>query len=258
MSWVIATLLALILVALMASDKSAAVAVRRVIRVAFVGAVGLGVTLAIALFFVWFHFGFANEDWWQTAPALLVFLTFALFAWTARKEIAAEYRKDRRRALMGVAKLLAYVGLLLVAGYMLKLILEAFQLSGWWLVVAALAGSGLLLLIRTAASPMRWRQVWFGPADVPEPWQVVESARWQAEQEERAIYDKEAETWDDLTSAEQDALWARRNERASAIESHLAAVQQQAEAATASAKAESGEWNMRTVFWLFAALSNVV
>ena len=249
MSWVIAILLTLILVALTASDKSAAVAVKRVLRIVLIGTVLLALTAAITLFFVWFHIGYASEDWWQTGPALLVFLCCSLWAWTARKEIAAKYNEDRRKVILKSVKVLAFVAFILLGSYLLNAALEAFQVSGWWLIGGVLAASGLLLIVQTAASPKRWREVWFGPPEVPYPGEVVLQARWQAEDEERARYVLEVETREELTADELDAFWRRRDERLAATEIRIAEIQLQAEVAKAKQVANSRLWNATVIFW---------
>ena len=251
MSWVIAILLALILVALMASDKSASVAVKKVVRVVLVGVVLSAYALAILLFLVWFHLVPSKEDWWQTGSLFLIALVLAHMAWNHRDASAAWVKKDMWGILGLVGLLLGLFVLSLLFGHGLKLALEAYNLSGWWIIVFGLACPGVVLLVRTANSPSHWREVWNGPADVPEPWRVALEARFQAEDEERAIDDKETENWHDLTPAEEEAVWARKRDRMAATEARLAAILNQAEEAKARVTAERRKWAVRDVFWLF-------
>jgi hypothetical protein len=250
MTWVIAILLALILVALMASDKSAAGAVKSVLRFALLGAALLILAFAILLFFVWFHLEFAEEDWWQTGSALLIFFALVYWSWSLRKELAAEYKQDKRGVLVLVGKFMGIFALILFCSYAIKHTLESFHLSGWWLIAVGIAGSGVVLLARTAINAREWREIWLGPPAAPDPWSVVQEARWKAEEDEQALWDKETAGWDERTHDEKEAAYAARDERIGAIQAQLAEIEKEAEAAKARESSESGAGSVRGVFWL--------
>lgn len=254
MYWVIAILLALILVALMASDKAASVAVKKVIRIALVGVALLACALLLLALLTWFHVSWAGEDWWQTAPVVVLVLLFLVSAWTQRKSLAAKFAADKWGSLAIVGKVLGACALTLLIGYALKATLEAYELSGWWLIACGLAVSGVGLLTLTARNPEKWRDVWFGPAPLPSPWSVALNARMQAEVEEQAIIDREYESWHDLTPAEQGAIEDRRTARFDAVQARLAAIEEQAEAAVAQQLTQAKSWTFREFFWFFVVL----
>ncbi|MBI5722064.1 MAG: hypothetical protein HZC37_30690 [Burkholderiales bacterium] len=249
MFWVIAILLALILVALMASDKAAAGAVKKVVWIALLSALVLALAFATFLFFLWFHWGPAKEDWWQTGSLLFLLTIVGFFCWLDRARLIAAYRRNRRQAVMKAITVVGIVALCGTVGYTIKVLLEAFEVSGWWLIGGWLAASGTLLLTRTAASPREWREVWFGPADVPDPWSVVHEARLESESQEEAIWARDLDGWSELPLDEQVARQARRAGRLAATEARLAVLERLANEASAKAAAREGSWTLRAAFW---------
>lgn len=257
MSWVIAILLVLILVALMAADKSASVAVKKVIKVVLLGVALLTCVLAILAVLVWFHVEWAKEDWWKTGPVVTVVLMLSPLVWLLMMELAARFKKDMRGTLALVGKTLAVLVFCLLAAYSIKQTFEVFELSGWWIVICGLAFPGAVLLARSATSPSQWHEVWIGPAVVLEPWLVVLRAREHAESEERAMGEMETENWDSLSPEEQDAARYRRRAWESATRDRLAAISVQAETAYAKYAGERSGLNVRDVFWTFVLVGSV-
>lgn len=256
MAWVIAILLALILVALMASDKSASAAVKKVLKIAVLCGALLACALAALLFFVWFHLVWAKEDWWQTGLLLALAILWLGVTWLQRKEIAARFKEDRWGTLVRAGKVTCALAVGLLLGYGLKLMMEAYELSGWWLIALGIAIPGLVLLIRTASSPRTaWRDVWFDPKPLPSAWEVVNSARSRADAEEEALWDKETENWLDLEPSQQDEIDARRRARWAATVARLDEIERLAEAAKAKELANRTAWTVAGVFWTSVVLA---
>ena len=258
MVWVIAILLALILVALMASDKSASAAVKKVLKIAILCGALLACAIAVLVFFVWFHLVWAKEDWWQTGTLLALAFFWLAATWAQRKELATRLKEDRRGTLVHMGKVACLLALGLLLGYGLKQILEAYELSGWWLIASGIAIPGVVLLTRTSSSPRSaWRDVWFDPDPLPSAWEVVCDARSRANAEEEALWDKEAENWHELDASQQDEIDAARGVRRAATVARLHEIECLAEVAKAKELANRTVWTVAGVFWTFVMLATL-
>ena len=248
----IAILLALILVAMVSSNKAAADGVWKVVRW-----IGMGTLLLIAWgcivgYMVWFYETYPSETWGKvTAIGLSVFVPPALL-YINWNTIARSFEKDKRAALKWTA---GFVGYLAVIMFLMALLQDAKQslpYIGWGILIFLMFFTGIVLTVRSVTWP-KGMHVWFNEPDKEEPWEVLE-------REEGAFRDGERVMWDELHDTEyaqeqKDTFDREREIRWAAFEQRKIELRATLDAEKAAKQAADRKWNLRTVFWTAFAFS---
>lgn len=250
MTWVIAILLGLILVALISSNQAAAAGVWSVVRIAFIGTalmVAWGIFIGYG---VWYSETYLKSEWEKILYIALAVLFPPILVLTSRKALVELYGKDKKAAFKSVAVFLAYAVGFMVLAVVIRELQAAYEFSGWLMVIGPLALTGSILLWRSLTGSKGWSEVWFGPPPVPEPWLIVMQERDAAVSAEETAWEKISETWDGLTEEQQDALEEERRARMTATDVRLSALRQKLEAEKV-ARGKDGNWTVMGFFWLF-------
>lgn len=207
MTWVIAILLGLILVAMVSSNQAAAAGVWLVVRFVLwgiVALVGWGVLIGYS---VWFYETYPpSGEWTKIIGMAFIVIIPPILLWFGRKEIAGAYKKDKWTAVKNGALLITYIFVMMVMGVVGREVQAAYEYGVWMMILVPLVFTSTILLWRSFNDPKGWREVWFGPPDVPDPWIVVMEKRLAAEAAHRASWDEIEKDWENLTGAQQDSL----------------------------------------------------
>lgn len=254
MTWVIAILLGLILVAMISSNHDAAAGVWKVVRISLIGFtlfVAWGISIGYA---VWYYETYSFGEWTRIIGIAVAILLPPILLWTSRKSITKAYKKDKKAAFKsGVVFVAGAVGFMVLAAVIREL-QAAYEYSGWLMVVIPLAITAVILLWRSLTGPKGWREVWFGAPTVSEPWFVAMQERAASVSSEEAAWEKIEETWDELTEVQQQALATERRERTASTEVRLNALTEALNAEKAARQKEEA-WTVMGFFWLFLILA---
>jgi hypothetical protein len=255
MSWVIAILLGLILVAMISSNQAAAAGVWTVVRFVLWGIASLAVWGVLVGYSVWFYETYPpNGEWTQIIGVAVTVIIPPILLWFTRKEIAKAYKKNKWAAVRYGALLIAYIFvlmLLMVAG---REVQAAYEYGGWAMILVPLIFTGAILLWRSLFGSKGWREVWFGPPDLPEPWQVVSDERAAAEAADEAAWEKSSERWDELTEEHKETLRQEGRERMAATSRRLDALSVKLESEKAQ-RLKNENWSVLGVFWMLVVFA---
>lgn len=250
MTVVIAVLLALILVAMVSSNQSAATGVWTVIRFALWGVVSLLAWGLLVGYVVWFYSAYPPDGEWKLYLGLACAVILPpLLLWFARQEIVRAYRNNRLAAIKRGAVLVGYIVAIMLIGVISAEIRSSFNYGGWLMIFFALAFTGLILLSRSVGGKQSWSEVWFGPPKLLEPWRVIQQQRDESDATEEALWEKIEESWHELTLEEQNEYREQRGARIAEREQRLSALSEKLEAEYA-ARAKDEKWTVRGFFWL--------
>lgn len=252
MSLVIAILLALILVAMVSSNKAAARGVWTVIRFALWGTLALICWALFIGYFVWLEDAYprdAYSEWANIAGLLFLAILPPACVWRFRKNIADAYKKDKWAATKNGLTYAGYVVLWMVGMVLVREVQTTVPNGGWLLILLPLVGIGSVLIFRTLFNPRGWREVWLGPAALPEPWEVVAAEEDAFQKAERAAIPD----WSDWTSEQLRSWQDDRTVREITTEKRLEEMRKRLEAEKAE-RTRSEAWSMRGFFYLFSLL----
>lgn len=260
MTWVIAILLGLILVAMVSSNQAAAAGVWTVVRFVLWGIAALAGWGVLVGYSVWFYATYPpSSEWTQIIGIAFTVIIPPVLLWLSRKGIATAYKKNKWAAVRYGALLVAYIFVVMLTSIVVREVQAAYEYGGWLMILVPLAFTGSVLLWRSFNGPKGWREVWLGPPDEPEPWLVVMQERDASSASEEAIWEEVAETWDQLTQSQQDEFREQRIARMTATDQRLSALSEKLEAEKA-VRAKEGNWTVMGFFWLcliFAAFGLV-
>jgi hypothetical protein len=250
MTWVIAILLGLILVAMVSSNQAAAAGVWTFVRFVLWGIALLAGWGVLVGYSVWFYATYPpSGEWTQIIGVACIVIIPPILLWFSRKEIAGAYKKNKWSAVRYGALLIAYIFVLMLLGVAGREVQAAYEYGGWLMILVPLAFTGSVLLWRSFNGSKGWREVWLGPPDEPEPWVVVMKERDAFVVAEDAIWEKLEETWDELTQSQQDEFRAQRIARMTASDQRLSALSEKLEAEKA-ARAKEENLTVMGFFWL--------
>lgn len=250
MTVVIAVLLALILVAMVSSNQSAASGVWAVIRFAIWGVASLFAWGLLIGYVVWFYSAYPPDGEWKLYLGLTcVVILPPLLLWFARQDIARAYRNNKWAAIKHGAVLVGYILAIMLIGVISAEIRSSFNYGGWLMILFTLAFTGVILLSRSIGGKYGWSEVWFGPPKLAEPWRVLQQQRDDSDAMEEALWEKVDESWHELTPEEQDEYREQRGARIAEREERLSALSEKLEAEYA-ARAKDEKWTVRGFFWL--------
>jgi hypothetical protein len=260
MTWVIAILLGLILVAMVSSNQAAAAGVWTVVRFVLWGIALLAGWGVLVSYSVWFYATYPpSGEWTQIIGVACTVIIPPILLWFSRKEIAGAYKKNKRAAVRYGALSITYIFVLMLLVVAGREVQAAYEYGGWAMILVPLTFTGAILLWRSLTGSKGWREVWFGPPNEPEPWFVVMQERDASVASEDAIWEKIEGIWDDLTEMQQREVNADRHARLVAMEERLSALSKKLEAEKA-ARVKMENWTVMGFFWLcliFAAFGLV-
>lgn len=251
MTWVIAILLGLILVAMVSSNQAAAAGVWTVVRYVVWGVtslLGWGILIGYSIWF--YETSPSSGEWTRITGVAFAVIIPPILLWFCRKEIAAAYKKDKWASLKSGAILAAYVLLLMVIGVVVREVQAAYDYGGWAMVLIPLAFTGAVLVWRSCVSSIGWREVWFGALDPPDPRFVVMQERDAAETAEAEAWNDIETTWEILTEAQKSSFTQARQLQRAATEVRLTGLSKKLEAEKA-ARIKANSWTVVGLFWLF-------
>ncbi|PUE08064.1 hypothetical protein [Limnohabitans sp. T6-20] len=247
MTWIIAILLALILVALMQSNQGAALAVNKVIKYALLFAF---IFLIWSLFLgvlLWSNSLNNDSTWSLVISAALGVIVPPAIVWTNYRKIRASFEADRKAATKKTLKVLGYIAfglaVMVTFQYLKK---EEFDVI---VLLAILVLSGSVLVSRSLAKPQSVREIWLGLKQPEDVWQAMDDARAEARAKEDAIWDVESENWESKSEAERDALRAAYAERAKENEAKIQQLESSYEEQYIAWSKQS-LWTFRNLFWI--------
>lgn len=252
MTWVIAILLGLILVAMVSSNHAAAAGVWTVVRFVLWGIASLAGWGLLVGYSVWFYATYPpSGEWTQIIGVAFTVIIPPIFLWFSRKEIARAYKKNKWAAVRYGALLIAYIFVLMLLGVAGREVQAAYEYGGWAMILVPLTFTGAILFWRSLTGSKGWREVWFGPPELPEPWQVISDERDAAHEAEHAAWDKVSEDWDELTEEARETFQEEGRLRRAATELRLSVLSDKLESEKA-ARLKNGNWSVMGVFWMFA------
>lgn len=259
MSVVIAILLGLILVAIISSNKGSAQGVKRIIEF-FIFGVGVSF-VALLIWGCWVGSIVLLYDTYPTGNKWVGIITMVLFSiwppvmfWFQRKSIAENYKKNRWKSIRSGVLLILGGFIFLIAIALENELRKNFEYGGWALLITPLTITFIVLLWRSLVREKSFHEIWFGPTDLEEPWRAVMRER---EIEESAYYSSWSEnenSWDNLTTQEQEYFMQRKDADLSAIEERLTALSKRLEEEKAT-RGKISKWTVMGVFWLFLILT---
>ncbi len=254
MTWVIAILLGLILVAMISSNKDAAAGVWKVVGFAFWGFAALVAWGILIGYGLWFYDTYPRTgEWTRIFGLVLIVVAPPVFLWIARKEIAAVWRRDRWIAIKygayGVSCTVAWM----VGGVVVAEIQAASEYGGWGLLLTALALTGSVLLWRSINGSKSWAEVWSGPPPPPDPSLVLMRERDAFDLAEDESYGEFQES--DNFNAVPKYDWREKHlERKAAFEEHLRLLNEKLQAEKSEFEKDQ-IWSVRGFFWFSAVIA---
>jgi hypothetical protein len=124
------------------------------------------------------------------------------------------------------------------------------------MVLMPLAFTCAILVWRSCVSSIGWREIWFGPPDLPEPWLVVGNEQDAFELAEQAAVEKMHEMWDEMTSEQREAASQGHQARVVATNARLDALRKKLEAEK-TARTKANSWTVMGFFWLFLVFAAI-
>lgn len=253
MELLIAILLGLILVAMVSSNREAAMGVWKVIRFALFGcALLFGWGLFVA-FQAWYVATYETNESNNVMGWIFVAFCPPLFAWASYLEIAPLYRQSKMLAFKWIGIGIGFwvlMALLAVVGRELR---NAYEYAGWVMVLVPWL-LALLILIKRSLFSENVREVWFGPTELPDPWQVVFTERSEAEAAAREAWEESEKTYSDLTNEQQDQLHKDAHEQRAATEKRLDELLARLEIEKMQRQKNQKYFSVLFCFWAFSFL----
>jgi hypothetical protein len=250
MTWIIALLLALILVAMVSSNQMAAAGVWKVIRMALV-ALSFFVAWGILIgYVVWYHATYSEGEWGQIIGIASALIIPPVLLWINRKAIADLYEKDKKALFKMVAIAVGYAAVIMVLIVVVRDLKAAYEYSGWLILIVPMILTGAILIWRSLTGAKNWKEVWFG-SSTPDPWVIVNDERRLAESSELVAWEEIIKNWDELTEDEQEALRDARHERILAREERLDILERKLEAER-KIRDKKENWTVSGIFFLCA------
>lgn len=213
MTYVIVLLLALILVAIISSDKAAAAGVTSVVKIA------CWAVLAATLWLVWVGYWIALEsaypatssEWIQLLGLAFFAITPLLLGWLNRRKILESYRRDKRAAVKYGAKLSLWLIVGMAGGLAVRHLQSTVPQGGWIALSIPLIFLGAVLVFRTFNRPREWRTIWFGSSVLDARWRAIEIERDGLEEANRQAIDSFATR--EISEEHRENLWREQNAR---------------------------------------------
>lgn len=248
----IAILLALILVAMVSSNKAAAEGVWKAVRWVGIGTVLLIAWGCIVGYMVWFYETYPSETWGKvTAIVLSIFVppTLLYINWNT---ITRSFEKDKRAALKWTAGFVGYLAVIMFLMAFFQEVRQSLPYIGWGILIFLMIFTGIVLTVRSVTLP-KGTHVWFNEPDKEEPWLVVEREDEAFREGERALWDELYDT--EHTQAQKDTFDREREIRWAAFEQRKLELRAKLDAEKAAKQAADRKLNLRTVFWTAFAFS---
>ena len=255
MTWVIAILLGLILVAMVSSNQAAAAGVWTVVRFVLWGIALLAGWGVLVGYSVWFYATYPpSVEWTQIIGVACAVIIPPILLWFSRKKIAGAYKKNKWAAVRYGALLIAYIFVSMLVGVAVREVQAAYEYGGWAMILIPLVLMAAILVWRSCVSSLSWREIWFGTPEVPEPWLVVGNEQDAFDLAEQAAVEKMHEMWDEMTLEQRDAASQEHQARVAATSARLNALRKKLEAEK-QARNKYVSWSVIGNFYLFLVLA---
>jgi hypothetical protein len=261
MMLLIAILLALILVAMVSSNKEAAAGVGKAVQFAVIGAAMLGAWMFLIGYAIWYYQAYETSDIGRIIGIALPVLLPPFLCWVNRKPMLKRYREDRKAALRSTA---VFVGSLGATMVMMPLYQEMKKLDdhlGWELLFATLAVTVTVLFFRSLAAGGTWPQVWMGLPPLADEWQILAEERDLARAGVEARYDAFDLARDGMTDEEVDAYKRESEDLEKDSQARLDALSDQLEGERIARASNDASLSVAKVFWfalIFSAIGLIV
>lgn len=251
MTVLIAVLLAFILIAMVSSNKDAAAGVWRVLQTVLWGALFLFCWLMFVVYWVWLEEAYptTHGEWWTTIGLVVAVAWPPIAIWLTRKDIYAAYKKDKRQTIKRGLILGGQIIFVMVAIVLGREFHTNYPGWGWSFVLVPLVLLAMILVFRSLSEPSAWREIWFGPQELPEVWMVIESERERLNSElqgDRDRFEKNDMTTEELEEwrTSYDAKVKEHREYLDELEVRLISERQ-------ARAIESQKISVRGLFWFF-------
>lgn len=206
MGWIIAILLALILVAMMSSNKEAANGVFKAINISIFL---LCLTIPWLIYITWsFWYAFNNTDngdWAHYIGIGCALLLPPLLAWINRHYLIKVYKEDRKSAYKLIAKITILVSILFVSGVTYHHLKIEYPDIGWTILICGLLITGFIHITKQSNSGKSWKEIFFtNPYEAPwdRAYKEIEPLEIKNEKE----YKEALDNWAKFTNEEQIAI----------------------------------------------------
>lgn len=250
----IAILLALILVAMVSSNKAAADGVWKVVRWACIGGILFITWMALILYAVWFHNEYYHGAEWKIIAGIAAFALLPPFlllvGW---KNVVKNWRADRRSTVkQGAIYVVCLVGVLIFMPVYQEMKKGAPNL-GWSILIFVMGSSGLILTWRSLTRP-KSEYVWFSEPEVDSPWFVVQNERNAADQTEEALWNQ-FHDMEDISAEQREAFVNESAARRATTTQRLKELNDKLVEEKAARDLQRNRWDLRSTFWLSFAFA---
>lgn len=244
----IAILLALILVAMVSSNKAAADGVWKIVRYALMGGVLFTAWMTLVLYSVWFYAEYPKSDWERIAGIAAVALLPPFLLFINWKTVVKSFQTDRRAAIKYTTIFVAYLVGLMIFMPVYQEMKKGMPYLGWAILLFSMFFTGVVLTWRSMTWPKE-QYVWFNEPDRDDPWLVVQNERDAATDAEEALWDKFQEA-EDNTAKQREAFANESAARRAATTQRLQELSEKLEAEKADRNKRNNSLNLRSIFWL--------
>ena len=172
MAIVIAILLALILVALISSNKDAATGVMSFIQIALAASMMLAIWGIVLGYMYWAYLSEEEHGWFQIILTVGFAIAPPVIMYMARKDIVSEYKFSKKSFFKKLSLYLLFAIAFWILAVLADETRKNFPFMGTALLIAGLLITGNILLTRTFKHPTRWKLIWFGSG---EPFEIAET-----------------------------------------------------------------------------------
>ena len=143
MTWVIAILLGLILVAMVSSNQAAAAGVWTVVRFVLWGIAALAGWGVLVGYSVLFYATYPpSSEWTQIIGIACTVIIPPILLWLSRKTIATAYKKNKWAAVRYGALIVAYIFVVMLTSIVVREVQAAYEYGGWLMILVPLAFTG--------------------------------------------------------------------------------------------------------------------
>lgn len=259
MTWVIAILLGLILVALISSNQAAAAGVGKVVHFVLLSAAMFIAWMVLIGYSVWYYETYPKGDWERIIGIACFAIIPPFLVWLYRKNMWSVYRDNKKAAFKFAAGLVGYLVVFLAAMPVYQEMRANNEHIGWTILLVTFGLTGSVLLFRSFNGTTGWKEVWNGPPSLPEPWEVVSDERDVAWASEVALWEAFQVTRDDMTYEQANALTnafeSESEARKAATEQRIEALRKKLEAEKVERAKQVGRLSVAGVFWWSVILS---
>lgn len=247
----IAILLALILVAMVSSNKHAAEGVKKAIELAFfIGGLSILWVVVVAMC-VWYYAEYPRAEWERMLGIGLAIVGPPLLAFLNWKSMWIAFSTDKKKAAKWTGMFVGGVAIGSCLGFFYQEMKRINDNLGWTILIVSFLFCVVVLMWRSITGAAPWRDVWFGKPPLDTPWEVVRVKRLAADKEEDDFWAAAQNNWEDLTVEQQETYRLEAATRQSSNQQRLTALEHQLELEYAQRAKDEDKWSVRkTLLWV--------